>query len=143
MTRRFRIMTAVVLAAVSASGLFCHAAESESDRNKDGRPDRWIETLSGGGELVKSDNNYDGIVDYQLEMDSSGNKVSEEIDFNLDGSMDDFYFYKTGVLIRQEIDTNYDGKPDVWIYLEKGIYIVNVERDKDFDGVVDYTKKYK
>ena len=125
------------------SAVYCQAAESGIDRNKDGMPDRWIEARQNGGQSISSDNNYDGKIDYSLEIDEFGNKVHEETDFNLDGSMDDFYFYSNGVLIRQEIDTNYDNKPDVWIYLEKGIYIIKVERDKNFDGIIDYTKQYK
>ena len=57
--------------------------------------------------------------------------------------MDDFYYYKNGVLERQEIDTNFDKNIDVWVYLEEGIYIIKIERDKNHDGVIDYTKKYK
>ncbi|MDX9801927.1 MAG: hypothetical protein RBT69_11400 [Spirochaetia bacterium] len=123
--------------------LYCSADESGIDRNKDGKADRWIEARQSGGQIVSSDNNYDGVIDYILEIDEFGNKIYEETDFNLDGSMDDFYFYSNGVLVRQEIDTNYDNKIDIFIYLEKGIYITKVERDKNFDGIIDYTKQYK
>ncbi len=122
---------------------FCDDAASTEDRNKDGKPDRWMYLKSDGGFIIKSDNNYDGKVDYILETDRMGNKIYEEMDFNHDGEMDNFYYYTNGALVRQEIDSNFDGKIDLWIYLEKGIYIIKIERDKDYDGVIDYTKNYK
>ena len=143
MNKLLKSISAVTFCMITVSAALSLATDNGEDRNKDGKPDRWIESRAGGGQIIKADNNYDGKIDYTLELDSSSNKVYEEIDYNLDGEMDDFYFYRTGVLERQEIDTNYDTKPDVWIYLNKGIYIIKVERDKDFDGVVDYTKKYK
>jgi hypothetical protein len=143
MNKPIKAIAAISFCMITISAASSLAADNGEDRNRDGKPDRWIESRTGGGQIIKSDNNFDGEIDYILELDSSSNKIYEEMDFNLDGQMDDFYFYRTGVLERQEIDTNYDTKPDVWIYLNKGIYVNKVERDKDFDGVVDYTKTYK
>ena len=30
------------------------------------QPDRWIEARQNGGQIISSDNNYDGIIDYTL-----------------------------------------------------------------------------
>ena len=126
--------------------LFCEGEGTlvnEEDRNKDGKIDRWTYLKSDGGFIIKADNNYDGIVDYVLETDSRGNKIYEEMDFNYDGVMDNFYYYENGVFVRQEIDSNFDGKIDIWIYLENGIYIKKIERSRNHDGVIDYVKNYK
>ena len=126
--------------------LFCFimlsASDTTVDRNNDGKPDRWFEISSAGEEIIRSDNNFDGIVDYELEYDGDGRKIREAEDFNCDGEMDDFYFYKNGVLIRHEIDSNYDTLPDIWVYIDEGIYIEKVEQDKDFDGTADYVRNY-
>lgn len=118
------------------------ANEIPEDINGDGNFDRWTQNTSDGKQTIKSDNNYDGIVDYLIKIDEVGNKIYEEFDFNFDSKMDDFYFYENGVLRRQEIDNNFDGNIDVWIYLEKGIYISKIERDADYDGKIDFTKEY-
>lgn len=118
------------------------ADEIPEDRNSDGNADRWTQDAGDGKQTIKSDNNYDGTVDYLIEIDKKGNKIYEEFDFNFDGEMDDFYFYTKGVLQRQEIDSNFDGNIDVWTYLDKGVYILKIERDTDYDGKIDFTKEY-
>lgn len=143
MKKSLKFASASLFFVIPAILLFSAAAETAIDRNNDGKPDRWVTTLPDGGQIIKSDNSYDGKVDYILEIDNAGSKVFEQVDFNHDGEMDDFYYYKNGVLERQEIDTNFDKNIDVWIYLEEGIYIIKIERDKNHDGVIDYTKKYK
>lgn len=39
------------------------------------------------------------------------------------------------------IDSNNDGKADQWYKME-GDFVVNVEADRDFDGVIDYRAHY-
>jgi len=95
-----------------------------------------------GEEWLKLDRNEDGLVDYAVMVDERGRKVREAMDFNYDGKMDDFYFYRNGVLLRQEIDTNFDRQIDAWIYLRRGVYIEMWERDRDFDGVIDDREQY-
>lgn len=91
---------------------------------------------------IQSDRDNDGLTDYRMKFDSAGTKVYEELDFNYDGEMDDFYYYSSGVLSRREIDTNYDGKVDVWVYIHEGVYIKRYERDLDFDGEIDQVKDF-
>ena len=105
---------------------------SEARRSLDGRY----------ASILELDRNEDGVVDQVVFLDSRGEKVHEELDYNFDGKMDDFCFYSGGVLIREEIDTNFDGHIDAWIYIKKGIYIERYERDTDHDGVIDRVKKY-
>ena len=88
-----------------------------------------------------SDRNFDGQADYEVRYDAQNRKVSEKMDFNFDGTMDDFYFYEEGKLVRQEIDSNFDGKVDIWVHLD-GVYVLGYERDKDYDGVVDLAKRF-
>lgn len=91
---------------------------------------------------IESDRDGDGSVDYLVRVDDAGRKTYEELDFNYDSVMDDFYYYSAGVLLRREIDTNYDEEVDVWVYIHEGVYIERYERDLDFDGIVDQIKDF-
>jgi hypothetical protein len=71
-----------------------------------------------------------------------GRKMYEELDFNNDGRMDDFYYYTDGVLERREIDSNYDDAVDVWVYIYEGVYVERYERDTDFDGEIDEVETF-
>jgi hypothetical protein len=115
---------------------------SESDENGDGKADQWIEDLGDERFKVMMDRDFNGAVDYALVYRNDGSKEYEEVDYNYDGEMDDFYFYRSGVLDRRNVDTNYDGKADLWVFLDEGVYIWKVERDMDFNGEVDYVKEY-
>ena len=111
------------------------------DSNSDGIPDQWYEMTNGQIERVSMDRNFDTRIDYNVEYGFGHQKLYEELDFNHDGCMDDFYFFEEGKLIRQEVDTNYDGAVDVWVYLD-GQYILRYEMDSNFDGSVDVIKDY-
>ncbi|MFP4377983.1 MAG: hypothetical protein ACLFP4_13150, partial [Spirochaetales bacterium] len=93
-------------------------------------------------EWLTLDRNEDGKIDYAVLVSRTGDKIREAMDFNYDGMMDDFYMYENNVLKREEIDSNYDGKIDIWIYLNRGVYIRMLERDTDFDGVIDERTEY-
>ncbi|MBN1686274.1 MAG: hypothetical protein JW852_06440 [Spirochaetales bacterium] len=114
----------------------------ESDENRDGKTDQWIEDLGNEKFRVTRDRDFDGRVDYALVFDSGGAKEYEEQDFNYDGEMDDFYFYRAGVLELRKVDTNFDGTVDLWVHLDQGVYVWKIERDTDFDGSIDYMKEY-
>ena len=144
-----RYKNIIILLTLFFIGTICVLASSAlqlagtEDRNNDGKPDRWIYVGPNGGLIIRSDNNFDGVIDYVLEVDERGNKIYEEYDYNHDGKMDTFYFYANGVLQRKEIDSNFDGEVDIWIYLEEGVYVVRLERDTDFDGKVDFVRRYR
>ena len=141
---RKRMRTAalcVVLALLApAAGLWPDAGAAV-DSNADGHDDQWYAAVGGGVFVVQSDRDHDGRIDYEVRYDSRNRKISEQMDFNYDGAMDDFYFYEEGRLVRQEIDTNFDGAIDVWVFLD-GVYVLGYERDKDFDGEVDLVKRF-
>ena len=86
---------------------------NETDENNDGKPDHWMSTVNGNQTLIEQDRNFDGKVDYSLLIDENANRIEEELDYNFDGVMDDFYYYTNDVLVRREIDTNYDGNIDL------------------------------
>ena len=112
------------------------------DSNSDGKADQWYELSAGQIEKVSMDRNFDTVIDYNVEYDLGHQKLYEEMDFNHDGRMDDFYYYEDGKLVRQEIDSNFDGAVDVWVYLD-GMYILKYEMDSDFDGNIDLVKDYE
>ncbi|MDR1315993.1 MAG: hypothetical protein LBK13_03885 [Spirochaetales bacterium] len=93
---------------------------------------RWLE--------IDSDNS--GKIDHIMLLNRQGDKIYEEIDMNHDGLMDDLCYYKNGVPVREETDSNYDGRIDLWVFIREGIYVERYEQDKDFDGVIDFTRDY-
>jgi len=102
-----------------------------------------FETLDNTLPALEVDSNEDGQVDYLIKTNvETGHKMMEVLDYNHDGEMDDFYFYRRGVLAERAIDSNYDGKVDLWVYIEEGVYIAYFERDNDFDGKMDELKRY-
>ena len=123
-------------------GLLVASPGQAIDSNQDGEPDQWYEVVEGHIEQVSMDSNFDSRIDYKVIYDPKHRKVYEEMDFNFDGEMDDFYFFDEGKLIRQEIDSNFDGQVDIWVYLD-GLYILKYEMDSDFDGAVDVVKDYQ
>lgn len=104
-----------------------------------------LKTVEEGGGITRFeyDTNNDGKVDLIVRLDPEGKKVSESVDFNHDGKMDDFYTYRNGVLISREVDTNFDGKIDLWVWLTDGIYVSKYERDTDYDGKPDIVKVFE
>ena len=134
-----KILSVILLSAVF---VFCSFAEiGGDDTNGDGKDDRWIVSEGGIITEVRIDRDYDGRVDYLTIYDENFKKIEERLDYNFDGEMDDFYFYKADSMYRREIDTNFDGKVDIWVYLD-GVYIEKYEKDTDFDGKVDLTEDY-
>ena len=122
---------------------FCFsAAAASNDEQQEEDPVQSAGKDQNGITSITSDRDNDGSIDYVLQFDENGTKVYEELDFNFDGEMDDFYFYKEGVLSKREIDTNYDENVDVWVYLHEGVYIERYERDLDYDGTVDQVKDF-
>ena len=137
-----RISTVAALCVVGATVHLLGATERAEDTNQDGRPDTWVETVSGVLVALAVDRNFDGMVDARITYDGEERRKIEEFDFNFDGAMDDFYHYEAGVLVRQEVDSNFDGEVDVWVHLVDGLYIARYEQDTDFDGSADHSKVF-
>ena len=119
-------------------------ADYSLDSNSDGILDIWVEELPKGGIIISTDTNFDGNIDSILELDESNISIHEETDYNLDGIMDNDYYYDNGFVVRQEVDSNYDGIVDIWIYIcNNGTTIYRYEKDSDFDGTVDKVKEFE
>lgn len=127
---------------LTAAGLLWSLDTYELDNNGDGVSDQWVEAESGRLVSAAMDTDHSGTVDHTVRYDKEERKLYEEIDFNKDGAMDDFYYYEAGLLQRREIDSNYDGAVDVWIYMAEGQYISWYRRDTDYDGEADVEKHY-
>ena len=93
-------------------------------------------------ESIETDTNGDGQDDYFASTNEAGKKIMEVRDYNHDGFVDDFYFYSNGILRKRGVDTNYDRQIDLWVYIQDGIYIGRYERDTNFDGNFDTTKRF-
>lgn len=105
-------------------------------------PERVFDAASYSEPWILGDTDGDGAVDYALLVDEFGQKRFEVVDFNFDGLMDDFYFYRDGVMVREELDTNHDGRIDLWIFMHDGVYVAGYQRDTDYDGVIDIEKDF-
>jgi hypothetical protein len=137
---KYLTISGLLLLAIVSS---IHAQESGSYPDSRERV-AWqeIDAAAYGEGWLTLDRNEDGTTDYAVRVNDRGYKLTEAVDFNYDGAMDDFYFYSNDVLQRQEIDSNYDGEIDIWIYLRRGVYIRMWERDNDFDGIIDERQEY-
>jgi hypothetical protein len=96
----------------------------------------------GSAPRIEMDVNEDGKVDYVLVNYPGGLPEHEEFDYNVDGEMDDFVYYKDGLAVREEIDSDYNGKIDIWVHLAEGKYILRWERDLDGDGKPDKSQDF-
>jgi len=128
-------------------GLLAASALWGIDRQSPGALADISPPLSSGIDGVRNgiseiDRNEDDIVDYRIFNDAEGRVVREEMDFNYDGKMDTFYFYKDGALEREEIDSDFDGRVDIWVFIVQGKYIDRYERDTDGDGKPDLVKRF-
>ena len=134
MTRQWLILAAFLAASLLPA----------LDRQAPGSPPLPPSAPSGGVEkgVFTLDRDEDSAIDYKVYYDEKGLVAREELDFNLDGTMDTFYYSKDGLLVRQEIDSDFDGRADIWVYLVDGKYIERYERDMDGDGKPDLVRKF-
>lgn len=88
---------------------------------------------------LTQDSNDDGILDYALILDKENySKYREGVDSNDDGFIDDFVFYtREGKIEYQEIDSNFDKKIDIWVEIGHDERVHRIQRDMDYDGIVD------
>ena len=97
-----------------------------------GPPNGVVEERSGSGE-----------VEYRVFYGRGGGVEHEELDFNHDGKMDTFYYYKNGIMSRVEIDTKGTGKIDLWVYLtDDGNSVQRYERDTTGSGKPDVVRTF-
>ena len=120
---------------------YTFAYDQSEDTNSDGEPDRWVKINAGKVSEIALDRDFNSEIDYIVKYDDESRKIEEQMDYNFDGMMDDFYYYAAEKMVRREIDSNYDEKVDIWVYLD-GIYIQKYEKDTDFDGTVDVVEDY-
>jgi hypothetical protein len=91
---------------------------------------------------LELDKDSDGAVHYRITYDDKGKVLREELDYNRDGRMDTFYYYKAGVMQRVEIDSKFSGKVDIWVYLMDGKYVRRYERDTTGSGKADFVRDF-
>lgn len=137
MKRSLFVTAGLVAAALTAAAL----SLSETVEQDDNYP-LPFDKKSYGTEWIWADTDEDGTEDYAFRLTETGRVWYEVMDFNGDGTLDNFYYRDNGVLVQQELDTNYDGAIDLWILMEDGVHVRGYLRDTDFDGTVDVEKEY-
>ncbi len=135
---KWTILPALVLLPVMVLAI----STGDAEYPRETAPDQYFDVSEYDDTWITSDRDEDGRIDYALRLTERLQKDREAVDFNYDGSMDDFYFYANEVLVRQEVDTNFDGRIDLWVFLYRGVYVERYERDTDFDGMPDVIKDY-
>jgi hypothetical protein len=128
------------LCAAAAALLLCLPSVTRADSLVPATPSAATQGTPNG--VVELDRDGDGRIDYRVIYDQAGLVAREEMDFNLDGRMDTFYYYTRGILQRVEIDSKNTGKIDIWVYLLDGTYIQRYERDTDGDGKPDFVRTF-
>lgn len=121
---------------------FLGAQAVERDRDIDEDTPRIFNVEDYDSSWITGDTSGNGNIDYALKLDENGRKRFEVADFNNDGLMDDFYYYRNEVLVREELDTNYDGRIDLWIFMHDGVRVERYERDTNFDGTADLVRDF-
>lgn len=122
------------------------------DVNRDGRPDVYKffkstdDPQNPGNKLdfltrKELDINHDGRFDVVRTYDDKGQVVSEEVDLDFDGKVDEIAYFEDGVMVRKELDFNFDGKPDVVKYYTNG-HLARIESDRGHHGKVDTWEYY-
>jgi hypothetical protein len=93
--------------------------------------------------LVRTDIDLtgDGVFNLARVYDDEGDLVLEEIDSNLDGTMDRTVYWQAGDIMRAEEDEDQDGVIDVTRYYREG-FLNRTERDTNSDGEVDTWSYY-
>lgn len=108
-------------------------ADEVSDRDGDGRPDRWVYRYQGKRVRELFDEDGDSAPDRTVYFDREGKQQSVEEDTNLDGRLDSWAEYRAGEIVRQRRDTDFDGFLDTWIFYRNG-QIAREEQDMNGDG---------
>jgi antitoxin component YwqK of YwqJK toxin-antitoxin module len=89
--------------------------------------------------------NFDGRVDVWQYPGSGGEVAEEEMDLDLDGTVDMVNYFEGGEIKRKEMAVAFDEKFSIVKYYNDKGRLLRVERDKDGDGVTDvwgyYNKK--
>ena len=131
------VLLSATLAALSALLALPNASADSiipaaPNRPPQGPPNGVVEERSGSGE-----------VEYRVFYGQRGKVDHEELDFNNDGRMDTFYYYRSGLLQRVEIDTKGSGKIDIWVYLtDDGQSVQRYERDTTGSGKPDVVRTF-
>jgi hypothetical protein len=135
-------MCRAAVAAAAAAVLFPPLLFAQPETSTENLLNRFYE-LEDATEPLEVDTNDDGSKDYYARTNEAGEKMMEVLDFNHDGKVDDFYFYRRGVLQKRAVDSNYDEKIDLWVYIAGGVYISEYLRDGDYDGTFETKKSFE
>lgn len=114
------------------------------DLNQDGRNDQWEIRAEKSGTLlwIARDMNFDGQIDVWQYPDDAGEVVEEEMDLDMDGTVDLVTYYKGGKVRRKKLSVNFDEQFSIVKFYNKEGKLLRVERDEDRDGTTDVWEYY-
>jgi len=141
LNRKLAILASILILLIILGAPLGAEEDKTRDLSVDARMEEFYD-LEDTEPAIELDSNQNGRIDYLIKTGEDGKKVMEVLDYDHNGTMDDFYIYDHGVLIQRAIDSNADGNIDIWVYLEEGVYIARYEEDTNFDGTMDRVKNY-
>lgn len=92
----------------------------KADSKASGKIDMITYKKSDNINMIKADNDQDGIFEVVSYFDDKGNKIKETVDSKpkKDGNFTDFYYYKNELIQKEELDSKFTGKIDMWLEFE-------------------------
>jgi Putative prokaryotic signal transducing protein len=113
----------------------------EIDYENDGRPDQITYYRGNLPWKATTDRNRDGKPDEWLEYDGRGHYLSASFDQNFDGNADGWSQFKNGNLLTSQLDTDFNGTPDLFSEFENGVG-VRIEYRPNNSARVTRVEKY-
>ncbi|XPV76837.1 MAG: hypothetical protein ACNI27_02640 [Desulfovibrio sp.] len=105
----------------------------------DGLPES-VEYFDVHGQLTKSEERENSGLSLTWFYDALGQTKRAERDKDLDGVVEEIFYYRQGAIYGVEEDTNADGKSDIWEEYDTKGNITASAKDMDYDGEPDLVK---
>lgn len=116
----------------------------ESDRQGDGRPDRWIAYADGERVEIWEDRQASGVPDVHLVYRKGGGPLARvEIDTSGDGRFDRVFRYTEGRIRTEARDTTGNGHLDLFDHFDADGELELREEDIDGSGEIDLRTAYR
>ena len=116
----------------------------EEDRDRDGRPDRWIVYRGDERSEVLEDNRGDGSPDVRWLFGPGGSEIARiEVDLDIEGRARRVLHYEGGRLVAEERDLNGDGRFDRRDTFDASGQVMSRAEDLTGDGSIDVVSRFR